>query len=261
MNVLEAIAAHRSIRRYKPDPVAAELLNDILEAGIRASSYGNMNSYSMVVSQDRETREKLFIPLKHQQIVLDAPVQVTFCADFRRMRKWLIENDAPDNFGDFFAFMVGAIDAVLVSQNVALAAEAHGLGVCYIGATLANADLVGEILELPEGVVPVTGFSLGWPDEDPAPRDRLPLSGVVHFERYNDHTDAEIREIYHDRNKVGWDRYMSNARLRSMIEESGVENLAQVYTRLKYTPDAHRKHSASLLAYLRKQGFLGSDAI
>ncbi|MDJ0953098.1 MAG: nitroreductase family protein [Acidimicrobiia bacterium] len=256
MDILEAISDHRSVRKFKTDPVAEDMLTEVLEAGIRASSYGNMNSYSLVVSRDQETRERLFLPLKQQQMVRDAPVQVTFCSDFRRMRKWLAQNDAPDNFGDFFAFMIGAIDAVLVSQNVALAAEAKGLGICYIGATLGNAHLVGEVLELPAGVVPVTGFSLGWPDEEPQRRDRLPFSGLVHYERYHDHTAEEIEEIYRERNKVGWDRYMANARLRQMIEESDVENLAQVYTRLKYTPEAHERHSASLLAYLRKQGFM-----
>jgi nitroreductase len=256
MDILEAIRDHRSIRQFKPDPVPDDLLHEVLEAGIRASSYGNMNSYSIVVSRERETRERLFEPLRHQKMVVEAPVQVTFCADFRRMRKWLALNDAPDNFGDFFAFMIGAIDAVLVSQNVALAAEANDLGICYIGATLGNTHLVGEVLELPEGVVAVTGFSLGWPDEEPRLKDRLPFSGLVHHERYHDHTDDEIREIYHERDKVGWDRYMTNARLAKMMEESDVENLAQVYTTLKYTPAAHEMHSASLLAYLRKQGFL-----
>jgi nitroreductase len=256
MDILDAIQGHRSIRRFKTDPVPQHLLDEILGAGIRAASYGNMQSYSVVVSRDQETRERLFIPLKHQNMVRTAPIQATFCSDFRRMRKWLARNDAPDNFDDFFAFMVGAVDACLVAQNVALAAESHGLGVCFIGATLANADQVGEVLELPEGVVPVTGMSIGWPDEDPAPRDRLPASGLVHYERYHDHDDAEIAEIYRERNTAGWDRYMSRPRLRRQITESGATNLAQVYTTIKYTPDDHDRHSASLLTYLRKQGFL-----
>ena len=260
MDALETIRNHRSIRRYKPDPVSDEVLDAVLAAGMRAPSYGNMNAYSIVVSRDRETREKLFEPLKHQQMVLDAPVQVTFCADFRRMRKWLAANDAPDNFNDFFSFMIGAVDAALVAQNTALAAEATGLGICYIGATLGNAHLVGEVLELPEGVVPITGFAMGWPDgELPALKDRLPMSGLVHYERYNDRDEAAIAEIHRTRNKVGWDRYMAVPRLREQITKSGVENLAQVYTTLKYTPALHKKHTASLLTYLRKQGFLPKD--
>jgi hypothetical protein len=215
-----------------------------------------MNPYSIIVLRERATRERLFEPLKNQQMVLDAPVLLTFCADFRRMRKWLRLNDAPDNFGDFSAFLIAAVDVVLVAQNVALAAEGRGLGICYIGATLTSTHLVGEVLELPPGVVAITSIVMGWPDEDPSLRDRLPLSGLVHYERYHDHTDDEVKQTYRDRDKAGWDRYMSNARLREMVEASDVKNLAQLYTTLKYTPDAHEQQSASLLAYLRKQGFL-----
>ena len=80
-------------------------------------------------------------------MVLDAPVLLTFCADFHRMRHWLQVSDAPDSFDNFMSFMVAAIDATLVSQNVALAAESLGLGICYMGSTLANCDQIGRILQ------------------------------------------------------------------------------------------------------------------
>ena len=256
MDVFEAIHRHRSIRRYRPEPVDDELVEDLLAAGLRASSSGNMQTFSVVVSRDRAMRERLHLAHMEQDMVLEAPLVVTFCADFRRMRKWLRINDAPDNFDDFFAFLVAAIDAVLASQNVALAAESRGLGICYMGSTLANADQIGEILELPEGVFPVVGFALGWPDEDPPPRDRLPLDGLVHRETYRDHTDAEIREIYRERDRAGWDRYMSIPRLRELVEEHGVENLAQIYTVVKYTREGHQKYTKTVLEYLATQGFL-----
>ena len=256
MDLLETIQSHRSIRQYRPSPVAPELLSELLAAGIRASSSGNMQTYSIIVSRDRTMRERLFTAHMDQDMVLQAPVVLTFCADFRRMRKWLRINDAPDNFDDFFAFLVAAIDAVLVSQNVALAAEAQGLGICYMGSTLANADQIGDILALPEGVMPVVGFTLGWPAEDPAPRDRLPQSGLVHHETYHDHSDDEIRNIYRDRDRAGWDRYMSIPRLRELVEEHDVENLAQIYTVVKYTREGHARYTRTVLDYLRKQGFL-----
>lgn len=246
---------HRSIRRYKPDPVPEDVLEDILAAGVRASSSGNMQSYSIIVTGDRALREDLYIPHMEQEMVLDAPLLLTFCADFRRMRHWLRLSDAPDNFDDFMAFMVAAIDAVLVSQNVALAAEERGLGICYMGSTLANCDQIGALLNCPPGVVPVAGFSLGYPDEDPPPRDRLPLDGLVHRETYQDYTDEQIRAIYLEREVKGWERYMSYPRLRAMIEGSGVENLAQIYTILKYTPEKHGVYSRTILDYLAAQDF------
>jgi len=188
--------AHRSIRRYRPDPVPDDVLHRVLEAGVRASSSGNMQAYSIVVTRDRALRERLHAPHMAQDMVLEAPVLVTFCADFHRMRRWLALSDAEDGFDDFFAFMVAAIDAVLVSQNVALAAEAEGLGICYLGSTLANCDEIGRLLELPRGVVPVTGFVMGTPAEDPPRRDRLPLDGLVHVETYQQPDDDAIRATY-----------------------------------------------------------------
>ncbi len=184
MTIINAIHQHRSIRKYKADPVSDELLTKILNAGLRASSSGNMQTYSIIVTRDLALRKRLYIPHKKQSMVLDAPVLLTFCADFHRMRHWLKISNAPDNFDNFMSFMVAAIDAILVSQNVALAAESEGLGICYMGSTLANCDEIGNILQLPNNVVPVVGFSLGYPDESPAPRDRLPLEGLVHYETY-----------------------------------------------------------------------------
>jgi nitroreductase len=258
--VLDTIHDHRSIRSYKPDPVPDDLLQTIIEAGIRASSSGNMQAYSIIVTRDRALREQLYAPHMEQNMVLDAPVLLTFCADFHRMREWLKASRAEDNFDNFMSFMIAAIDAVLVSQNVALAAEAHGLGICYMGSTLANCDQIGAILKLPKNVVPVAGFSLGYPNEDPAPRDRLPFDGLVHYETYQDYDNERIQEIYRERETAGWERYMSIPSLREMVEESGVENLAQLYTSVKYDQESHQDFSKTVLNYLDAQGFMNNSS-
>jgi nitroreductase len=247
--------AHRSIRRYRPDPVPDDVLRRVLEAGVRASSSGNMQAYSIVVTRDRALRERLHAPHMGQDMVLEAPVLVTFCSDFHRMRRWPALSEAADGFDDVFAFLVGAIDAVLVSQNVALAAEAEGLGICYLGSTLANCHEIGRLLELPPHVVPVAGLVMGIPAEDPPRRDRLPLDGLVHFETYRDPSDDEIRATYRERETAGWARYMANPELRARIEASGVRNLAQVYSELKYTRADHAEFAANVVGYLRAQGF------
>lgn len=245
MDFFDVIHNHRSIRKYKPDPVPDELLEKALNAGLRASSSGNMQTYSIIVTRDRALRERLYDPHMEQDMVLDAPVLLTFCADFRRMRHWLRLNNAPDNFDNFMSFMIGTIDATLASQNVALAAEALGLGICYMGSTLANCDQIGRALELPPGVFPVVGYSLGWPDEDPRPRDRLPLSGLVHYETYCDYCDADIEEIYRERNrKVGALHDLprtaaAHRRLRRGEPGPGLHG-AQIHPRVPHRVLAHR---------------------
>jgi nitroreductase len=253
---IDVIKAHRSIRKYKPDPVPDEVLNEVLEAGIRASSAGNMNVYSIIVTRGQALREQLYSAHMEQCMVLEAPVMLTFCADFHRMRKWLDLSDAPQNFDNFMGFLEGTIDAVLVSQNVALAAEARGLGICFLGSTLVNCDMVGRILQLPEHVVPVVGFSLGYPAEDPPLRDRLPLDGVVHKETYQDYSDDRVREVYRERETAGWDRYMANEKWRERVVGYELENLAQLYTRVKYTRESYQEITHRLFGYLEEQGFM-----
>lgn len=259
MPVIQQIHKHRSIRKYKSDPIPDALLTEILEAGIRTSSSGNMQAYSVIITTDPELRSRLSGPHLDQRMVVNAPVLLTFCADFHRMRLWLELNDAPDNFDNYFSFMVAAIDAILVSQTVALAAESKGLGLCYLGSTLANADQIGQILQLPKNVVPVVGYSLGYPAEDPDLRDRLPPQGLLHQETYQDYSDQDIRSIYQEREIKGWQRYMKSEWLRNQVESNSVENLAQLYTRIKYTRPSHQEISNRILSYLRQQEFLVQD--
>ena len=254
--VIDQIKNHRSIRKYLDKDVPQDVLDKVLEAGTMASSSGNMQSYSIIVTKDKKIREDLMEAHFHQSMVVDAPVLMTFCADFRRMRKWLELSGAPMNFDNLMSFMIASIDATLVSQNVALAAESLGLGICYMGTTLASCDKVAAVLGCPEFVFPVVGFSLGYPDEAPAERKRLPLTSLVHQEKYHDYDDSGIHAAYHERETLGWDRYMSIKELREQVEASGVKNLAQIYTKVKYTRESHIEYSQTVHDHLVKTGFL-----
>lgn len=255
-NLIKAIQSHRSIRKYKNDLIPESVMNQILNAASRASSSGNMQAYSIIVTTDPELKQELYGSHFKQSMVLEAPVLLTFCADFRRMRKWLEINDAPDNFDNFMSFMIATIDATLASQNAALAAESLGLGICYLGTTLASCDSIAKILNCPEGVVPVVGFAMGYPDEGASCRERLPLSAVIHKDKYEDKSAKEIQEFYQNKNETGMRRYLESADLKQQIEEAGASNLAQIYTKVKYTRESHVEYSRIVLGCLRRQGFL-----
>jgi len=247
---IELLQNHRSIRKFKSDPIEEEKLNLILETATRASSSGNMQAYSIIVTRDQAMKEKMFEAHFKQEMLLEAPVFLTFCADFNRMRKWLTQNKASMNFDNFMSFMIASIDAILASQIAAVAAESLGLGLCYMGTTLASAHELGEILDCPSNVIPVAGYVLGYPDETPELRNRLPREGIVHFERYQDYSDSEIDSLHHQKNEEGMKRYASHTEL------GDIDNLARVYTELKYTRESHLKYSQDLLSYLQTQNFM-----
>ena len=256
MSTIDFIENHRSIRKYKKKNIDPKILEKILSAGTRASTSGNMQAYSIIVTTEPSLKQKL-LPLHfNQEMVVEAPALITFCGDFHRMRRWLEQRQAPANFDNFMSFMIATIDATLVSQNVALAAEGEGLGVCYLGTTLANCENIGDALNLPPHVIPVVGFAIGYPDEVPDKRDRLPLEAIVHHETYQDYTNVEILNMYARKEKTGWERYNSLPELKKLIEKEGVTNLAQIYTKVKYTKSSHHQYSNTVLNYLQAQQFM-----
>ena len=159
--MIKTIFRHRSVRSYKSDPVDERLLERILEAGVRASNTGNMQVYSIVVTTDPAIRQELSPCHFGQPMVTGAPVVLTFCVDVRRFSLWCRQRGAEPGYDNFVWFLSGAIDAMLAAQNICLAAESEGLGVCFLGTTIYNADRIAEVLRLPEGVLPVTTVTLG----------------------------------------------------------------------------------------------------
>lgn len=249
--MIESILSHRSVRKYKSDLVPDQLLETILEAGTRASTTGNMQVYSIIVSRDPVAREKLWQAHFRQNMVLQAPVHLTFCADFNRFNKWCEARKAVPGYDNFLSFFTAAIDALLVSQNVALAAEASGLGICYLGTATYNSDRLTDILHLPAQVVPVAAMVLGYPDEEPAQADRLPLEGVVHQELYREYTQADIDRIYAAKESL--------PESRQLLETNRKETLAQVFTDNRYPKKDNLLFSASFLKSIAEQGFMNNE--
>ena len=259
MDFLEMIAAHRSIRRYRPDPIPDADLDAVLHAATRASSSGNMQTYSIIVTKDAERRAALWKMHFEQDMIREAPLLLTFVVDWNRMNTWCRARDADPGYDNFLCFLVGFADALIAAQNAALAAEALGYGICYMGTTICATPELCEFFDLPEGVFPATTLVVGKPAEDPETRARLPVDSIVHEERYRGFDDERIAETYRHRETEGWNRYMSFPDLARDIRESGVENLAQVYTIVKYTRDANRRFSKDLLEGLDRHGFLNHD--
>lgn len=245
--MIDPIAGHRSIRNYKSDTIPEQVLNEILEAGSRASTTGNMQVYSMVVTSDTEIRKQLWEAHFKQDMVMKAPVHITFCADFNRFNKWCRMRQAEPGYDNFLSFFTAAIDALLASENVALEAEAQGLGICYLGTATYMADRIIQILDLPEGVVPVAAMVLGYPDTDPGLTDRLPMRAVVHREKYQDYSPSEIDDIYGVRE--------ASELTESLLKENRKQTLAQVFTDKRYTKQDNVQFSEQFLDVIRKQGF------
>jgi nitroreductase len=247
-NISNILLDRRSIRKYTEKPLANELLNDILLKGCRTSTTGNMQVYSIIITRDAEKKRELAPSHFNQKMITEAPVVLTFCADFNRFSKWCRMRNAEPGYDNFLSFFTAAIDALLLAQTVCIAAEAEGLGICYLGTTTYMAHKIIEVLKLPAGVVPVTTVTIGWPAEKPEQVDRLPLEAVVHNEVYSDYSIRDI-DIFYKTKEMRSDN-------QQFVKENSKDSLAQVFTDVRYKKSDNVLFSRTLLQVLKDQGFM-----
>lgn len=244
----DILFTRKTIRKYSGREVSESDLKYILEAAIRTSTTGNMQVYSIIVTRDAAMKEKLAPAHFNQKMVTEAPVMLTFCADFNRFNKWCRQREAEPGYDNFLSFMTAAIDALIAAQTACIAAEEKGLGICYLGTTTYMAGKIIEILNLPRGVVPVTAITLGWPAEDPPQVDRLPPEAVVHDEIYHDYSPEDIDRLYAEKEQ--------REDSRQFIAENNKKTLAQVFTDVRYKEADNIHFSKAFLEVLKKQGFM-----
>lgn len=246
--MLDLLNQHRTVRKYTDQSIAPELLHSLLETACRASNTGNMQAYSIIVTTDNELKKELAPVHFNQPMIIQAPVVLTFCADFNRFTKWCEQRQADPGYDNFQSFMAAAIDAVIAAQTFCTAAESIGLGICYLGTTTYNALEIIDILKLPKLVVPVTTITVGYPADSPEQTDRLPLNAVVHYETYNGFSPADIDKLYSE--KENSDFY------KQFVKENKKETLAQVFTDIRYSRQNNEFFSEKFLNVLKEQGFL-----
>ena len=238
----------KTIRKYARKEVSDQLLNRLLETAERTPTMGNLQLYSVVVTRSKERTEQRSPAHFNQPMVVEAPVVLTICADFRRTTAWAEQRKATPGYDNFLSFMNASTDALLYTQTFCNLAEAEGLGTCFLGTTLYMPQMIIDILQLPRLVFPVATITLGWPDENPALTDRLPLRAIMHQETFNDYTSNCINDIYHEKETLPENKHF--------VEINHKETLAQVFTDLRYTKKDNEEMSKGFLEALKKQGFL-----
>lgn len=237
-----------TVRSFSTKDVPDTLIADIVDRAVHAPTTGNMQLYSVVAVREAEKRKELAALHFNQPAASGAPVLLTVCADLYKFTRWCEVSGADHGFDNLQGMMYAFLDAVIFAQQIVTIAEQEGLGTCYLGTVTFNAEKIASLLGLPRYTVPVAAIAVGYPSEEkPVETERIGHEGVLHFEEYPDLTDDDIRRIFSVK-----DNYPANA---AYVAEHGKENIAQVFTDVRYPRAMNEEFSAPLLDFIRAQGF------
>lgn len=197
---VKALLNRRVIRKYKTSPISEQTMALLLSAAQSAPTKSNLQQYSIVIIRDPEVRNTVAELVPSMPWVKNAPVIAIFLGDVRRIRKLAEIRGHTYQNNNADTFMNAAVDAALAMQCFITAADHLGLGTCPISYVRNRIDDLAEILDLPDGVFPISGLCVGYPDDAGYVSMRLPQKVVVHQDLYNDDDlETDVKD-YDDRN-------------------------------------------------------------
>ena len=183
---------HRSHRGYLPDPVPDAQIERLVDAARHASTSSFIQAYSVVAVREQELKAECARLCGGQRHVDEAPTFFAVCADLHKLARACVDHGTEVRADSFELFLQATIDAALLGQNLQLACEAEGLGACMIGGARNHPIELARALELPPRCFVVFGMTAGKPADDPPARGRMPLSGVLHWNRYDSSDLGEV---------------------------------------------------------------------
>lgn len=170
MEFQKLIEARYSARAYKPDPVPEEMMGQVLEAARLAPTAANRQPFHLIVIHTAGRQEELR-RIYNREWFVQAPLIIGICT--LPAIAWTRSSDST---------CYADVDAAIAFDHLVLAAANVGLGTCWVAAF--DPAAAREILGLPGDVEPVAFTPLGYPADQPAPKQRKTIEELVHFERW-----------------------------------------------------------------------------
>lgn len=229
---IELLKSHRSIRKFTDKKISQALLRELIRAGQAAATSSHIQAYTVIHVKHPANREKIAELAGGQAYIATASDFLVFCADMKRPTEASERTGANVVRGMTEQLLVASVDTALMAQNVAIAAESEGLGICYIGGIRNNPQAISDLLRLPEHVYPVFGMCLGYPAADPDIKPRLPVEAILKEDYYADDSEQvvvfdEAMQSYYSERKGGnkdsnWSKNLTplfDSKLRSHMRD------------------------------------------
>lgn len=238
----------RTVRNYKKEEIARERIDGMLLEASHAPTTGNMQLYSVIVTDDDQGKAVLSPLHFGQPMVKGCSAVLTFCVDLYRFEMWCEESGTKAGFGNLQMFLCGVMDTMAFAQQFCTIAEINGYGTCYLGTTTYNCRKIAEALDLPEHVIPLITVTLGVPADIGVETGRLPLEAVAHYGSYPRYGRGDVKALFAGKE--------AREDSRRFVAENSKSSLAEVFAQVRYPAETNVEFSEKLAALLAKQGIL-----
>ena len=243
--VIDLLSAHRSVRKFTDRPVDEDILKTIVRAGQCASTSHHVQAWSVIHVTDRGNKKAISELAGPQPWVASAPVFLVWCADLTRLEAACEQHGLTAETGWAEQLIVATVDTALAAQNAMAAAESLGLGGVFIGGIRNDPERVCNLLEIPDLAYPVFGMCLGYPDQSPEIKPRLPVDLVLKTDTFRgDRRDQDAASMI--------DAYDRQVRDYYLNRNSNVKERTWTGQMARFTAGIVRPH---MKGFLEKQGF------
>ena len=236
--VLTQLRARKSVRAFTDEPVSPAVKRAVLEAACAAPTAGNQQLYTILDITDQALKDALADSCDHQPFIARAPMVLIFCADCRKWYDAFAAGGCSPRKPGPGDLWLALSDANIAAQNAVTAAWSLGLGSCYIGDILENAETHRALLRLPEYVVPAAMAVFGYPTDQQRARAKPARCGLEHIVHENGY------------------RTMDGAELEAMLawkaESRPYSEWLDAFCKRKYNSDFSREMSRSMAVYLEE---------
>jgi len=244
-SVIDVQMAHRSVRSFTNEAIDAGTVRRLVEAGTRASTSSNMQAYTVVAIADAELKKRIAGLCSDQKQIHESAAFLVFCADMHKLLlACALQGVDTQAAGEAEALLVAVVDVALVMQNVAVAAESLGYGICMIGAMRNHPHEVAEALHLPKNVMAVAGMCIGRPADVGEVKPRIDLEATLHINQYRGDDELVALLRAYDERQARW------------YEERGMHTADARWTAVmaKRLPTVEKRQAVG--HFLKQQGFL-----
>lgn len=164
MDVLDAIRARRSVRKYSDKPIPKEVIARIVDCARFAPTARGEEPWEFIAVTDRERLDRIAGMTDHGKFIGACACALVVCC---KDTKYYLE------------------DGCAATENILVGAAALGVGSCWVaGDKKPYCEELLEFLKVPEGYKLISILALGYPAENAIPQEKRPLQEMLHWERF-----------------------------------------------------------------------------